>query len=207
MISEAMAPGPRAVSIAAAAALHAAAFAALLQLDAVRKPLFDAMPIMVSLIAPPKAEAPPKIVPPVPRPAAREPARQPRPVEPPLVAVEPSAPSPVTTAPPPAEPAPVAPAAAPMVPPSFRAAYLQNPSPAYPPPSRRRGEQGTVVLRVFVSAAGGAEEVQVLSSSGHELLDRAAHETVQQWRFVPARQGDRAVAAWVLVPIRFALEN
>jgi len=202
-----MAAGPRAVSIAAAAALHAAAFAAALQLDAVRKPLLDAMPIMVSLIAPPRPEAPPKIAPPKPRPAARAPATQPRPAAPPLVSVEVSAPSPVTTAPPPAEPAPVAAPPAPVMPPSFHAAYLRNPSPAYPPLSRRRGEQGTVVLRVFVDAQGGAEQVQVLSPSGYELLDQAAQEAVRRWRFVPARQADRAVAAWVLVPIRFALEN
>ena len=34
-----------------------------------------------------------------------------------------------------------------------------------------------------------------------------AIDTVKRWRFVPARQGDRAVAAWVLVPITFSLER
>ena len=38
-------------------------------------------------------------------------------------------------------------------------------------------------------------------------LDQAALDAVRQWRFVPARQGEQAVAAWVLVPIQFALEN
>jgi protein TonB len=200
--------GPRTASIAATAALHAVVLALLLQLDAVRKPLLDAVPIMVSLITPPKLEAPPpppKIVPPKPRAAAPEP----RPVEPPLVAVEPSAPSPVVTAPPPAiEPAPVVapPPPAPVVPPSFDAAYLNNPLPPYPPMSKRRGDQGTVVLRVFVNAQGLAEKVQIRTSSGHELLDQAAHDAVHRWRFVPARQGDQPVAAWVLVPYKFVLE-
>jgi protein TonB len=179
----------------------------------------DAVPIMVSLIRPPKVEAPPpppKVVPPKPRPVAREPIKQPPPPEPPpLVAVEPTAPSPVVTAPPPpkiepapivASPAPPAPPA-PVVPPRFDAAYLKNPPPKYPLLSRRRGEEGTVVLRVFVNAEGAAEKVQIRTSSGHELLDRAAHDIVHQWRFVPARQGDQPVAAWVLVPISFRLEG
>jgi protein TonB len=73
--------------------------------------------------------------------------------------------------------------------------------------AKRRGEEGTVVLRVFVNADGLAEKVQIRSSSGYELLDRAAHDTLHQWRFVPARQGDQPVAAWVLVPITFSLER
>jgi protein TonB len=213
-----MISGPRTVSFTVAAALHVAAFAALLQLDAVRKPLLDAMPIMVSLIAPPpKVEAPPpppKVVPPKPRPAAREPIAPPRaieppPLEPPLIAAEPSAPSIAVTPPlPPREPAPVvAPPPPPIVAPTFDAAYLNNPPPAYPPMSRRRSEEGTVVLRVFVNAEGRPEKVAVRASSGHELLDQAAHDTVHRWRFVPARQGDQPVAAWVLVPIKFALER
>jgi protein TonB len=30
---------------------------------------------------------------------------------------------------------------------------------------------------------------------------------VRRWKFVPARQGERPVAAWVLVPILFRLEG
>jgi len=206
----------RRASVAATIALHVAAVAALLQLDAVRKPLADAVPLMVQLITPPKAEPPrPEAVPQKPRPAARQPVPQ-RPPEPqPILAVESTAPGPATYVPPKVEspppmlvPAPPAPPAPPrIVPPSFDAAYLKNPPPAYPLSSRRRGEQGIVVLRVFVSAAGGAEKVEIRTSSGHERLDQAAHDAVRQWRFVPARQEEQPVAAWVLVPIRFAMEN
>ncbi len=93
------------------------------------------------------------------------------------------------------------------MPPVFDAAYLQNPPPAYPAMSKRRGEQGRVVLRVFVSTTGAAESVEVRESCGHERLDRAAHDAVHNWRFVPARQGDTPVAAWVLVPITFSLSG
>lgn len=71
--------------------------------------------------------------------------------------------------------------------------------------SRRLGEKGRVLLRVFVSAAGRAERVEVKASSGFERLDFAARESVAGWRFVPARCGDEHVAAWVLVPISFVM--
>lgn len=97
--------------------------------------------------------------------------------------------------------------AAPLTAPRFDADYLSNPAPAYPPLSRRRGEQGRVLLRVLVSAQGTAHEVQLRSGSGFERLDAAAIDAVRQWRFVAARQGDEAVAAWVIVPISFTLRR
>ena len=60
------------------------------------------------------------------------------------------------------------------------------------------GEQGRVLLRVVVTAAGLAEQVELKASSGTERLDRAAIDAVKRWRFVPARQGDQPVAAWVV---------
>ena len=69
------------------------------------------------------------------------------------------------------------------------------------------GEQGKVLLHVFVNAAGNPEKVEIRTSSGHARLDQAAREAVQRWKFVPARQGDEPVSAWVLVPISFVLES
>lgn len=96
---------------------------------------------------------------------------------------------------------------APATPPSFHADYLANLAPEYPPLSRRLGEQGTVCLRVRVSADGLPVETHLDSSSGHSLLDRAALEAVADWRFVPAKLGDRAVVGSVLVPIHFSLRE
>jgi protein TonB len=94
-----------------------------------------------------------------------------------------------------------------VVDPSFDAAYLKNPPPPYPAQSRRLGETGRVVLRVLVTAAGTPERVELRTSSGSQRLDGAALRTVQHWKFVPARQGDTPVSAWVLVPILFTLEG
>jgi protein TonB len=93
------------------------------------------------------------------------------------------------------------------VPAQFDAAYLNNPKPEYPRMARRLGEEGTVLLRVFVSAQGAPETIELHRSSGSPRLDRAARETVRSWKFVPARKGERPVGAWVLVPITFVLQG
>lgn len=105
--------------------------------------------------------------------------------------------------------APVAAPAAPVpvVPARFDADYLQNPAPVYPPMAKRMGEQGKVLLRAHVLPSGMPDAVEVKQSSGSPRLDQAAVEAVRRWRFVPARQGEEAVASWVLIPIVFNLES
>ncbi len=112
---------------------------------------------------------------------------------------------------PPAPPqaAPIMPVAAPVAITAarFDADYLDNPKPVYPHAARRLGEQGKVLLRVHVSADGHAERVEIKVSSGFARLDQAAEDAVSRWRFVPARRGDQAIAAWVQVPVTFQLES
>lgn len=92
-----------------------------------------------------------------------------------------------------------------IIPPVFNAAYLENMPPGYPPAARRRNIEGKVLLYVEVSEDGVAQSVSVAHTSGSALLDEAARRAVLTWRFVPARQGDRNVAAGVTVPIVFTL--
>jgi protein TonB len=92
-----------------------------------------------------------------------------------------------------------------LVTPDYRAAYLSNPAPAYPRSARRNGEQGTVTLRVHVGTDGVPTVVELERSSGSSALAAVARESVKSWRFVPARRGDGAVAAWVIVPVVFRL--
>lgn len=91
--------------------------------------------------------------------------------------------------------------------PRFDAAYLNNPRPAYPPLSRRLGEEGKVLLRVRVSREGQPAAVDLEKSSNFERLDEAARQVVARWRFVPAKRGDEAIEATVIVPIVFRLEG
>lgn len=92
-----------------------------------------------------------------------------------------------------------------VVMPVFDADYLNNPSPSYPPLSRRMREQGVVYLRVLVSSDGTPDQIELKHSSGSVRLDESALCTVKKWRFVPARRGNQTVAAWVIVPIAFSL--
>ena len=69
-----------------------------------------------------------------------------------------------------------------------------------------RGESGRVVLDVEVLASGEAGVVRVEESSGYDILDQAALESVKRWRFVPARRNGAPVPASVRIPIRFALQ-
>lgn len=178
-----------------------------------------------------QAEPPPvleELPPPLPKPPRRTPervARAPAPPEPPrradvpapvLALPEPrgqAEPSFVVPAPRPAEarPAPAETrtevAAVAVTPPSFSAAYLQNPPPRYPPAARQNGVQGTVTLKVLVTRDGMPARVELDKSSGSAYLDSAALETVKTWRFVPARRGAETIEEVVMVPIVFRLES
>jgi protein TonB len=170
-------------------------------------------PKHVELPSPPEIERkPPEFAPPPEPPRAIE--KSPAPVEPtPQLAPAPQAitvPSaPAALAAPIAVLAPTPPPVVhePEIAPVFSAEYLNNPTPVYPPISRRMGEQGLVLLRVFVTAHGDPNAVELKTGSGFARLDRAAQEAVKQWKFVPAKRGEQAVDAWVLVPIRFSLKG
>jgi protein TonB len=134
-----------------------------------------------------------------------EPVPVPAPVSAPAEAPPAESAEPLLAAAPGAGAAPAAPL--PIVAPRFDADYLSNPAPPYPSVSRAMGEQGKVFLRVLVTPRGEAQDVVVHGGSGHQRLDDAALEAVRHWKFVPARQGDEAVAAWVIVPISFTLRR
>lgn len=162
--------------------------------------------------SPPKPQpAPPKTVPIVKRSVA------PRPVpmvnttpSPQAITAAPQAPSPPTaaeTAAPTvaAPPAPATPASPKTI--SSGVDYLQPPQPEYPPLSRRMGEEGRVVLRVLVDAKGHPERVEVQKSSGLPRLDEAGRQAVLRALFRPHIDDGQAVAVYVIVPIKFQLNN
>lgn len=92
--------------------------------------------------------------------------------------------------------------------PDFKAAYLHNPPPEYPSIARSRGWEGTVKLRVWVSAEGLPEKIEVEQSSGHEILDEDALEFVKKnYRFTPKKHGETAVAGTVIVPIKYYMKE
>ncbi|MBC8122193.1 MAG: energy transducer TonB [Gemmatimonadaceae bacterium] len=77
--------------------------------------------------------------------------------------------------------------------------------PEYPQIALQNSWQGKVVMNTFVLADGTVSEVKLLKSSGHAELDGAAIAAMKRMRFVPALQGDEALATWVRVPVTFTL--
>jgi protein TonB len=77
--------------------------------------------------------------------------------------------------------------------------------PVVPVEARRARMQGTVVLAVTISPEGVPSAVDVVRSSGHFLLDRAAQEALWQWRFDPARRGGVPVEERIAIPISFRI--
>ncbi len=110
----------------------------------------------------------------------------------------------VATVVPEVEPPPTAaPQAQPLIEPEERPGT--NSKPPYPTLALRRGWEGLVLLRILVRADGGVGRVEVIESSGHALLDRAAMECVLTWEYEPARRGALAVEHELDVPVRFEL--
>ena len=83
--------------------------------------------------------------------------------------------------------------------------YLVPPAPRYPPASRRAREEGEVLVRVLIDIDGRPSEIRILRSSGHPRLDDAALEAVRAALFRPYVADGRARAAYVRVPVEFAL--
>ena len=139
---------------------------------------------------------------------------------PPAFPIEAKPPEPQPPKPPPPKPmqrqtvpVPVAPQAqapavssAPKVVQSSQLGFLVPPNPVYPTPSRKAGQQGTVMVRVLVDIAGRPSQVSLQASSGHTALDESALSAVRAAQFRPYAEAGTAQAVWVIVPIRFVLQ-
>jgi len=98
----------------------------------------------------------------------------------------------------------------PNVPPRRKEAvplYKENPLPRYPGNARRRGHAGTVMLMVFVSEKGAAQQIRIFESSGYTSLDRAAEKAVAAWRFEPGTSDGVPTGMWVKIPITFEVNK
>lgn len=199
-------------ALVAIAALHVVAIVALVKMDVLQIAPKRHEAVMIDLK--PLQEAPP------PQPQQKQEQAPPRVqtpiVAPPPIVSLPVAPPPVMTVPTPPPsapvpaPAPAAPAAviaAPVIPPDGSAANLGNPAPRYPVESRRAREEGTVRLRVQISADGAVQEISVAKTSGYDRLDKAALETVRRWKFRPGTQAGKPVEAIGFLSIPFILSH
>jgi len=101
----------------------------------------------------------------------------------------------------------VAAPAAPMLLPRADPAH-PNGQPGYPASSYRMGEEGTVVLDLYVRADGTVQEGRVLKSSGFRKLDQTALTfAVRHYRYLPAMSGQTPVAAWLQQSVVFRIDE
>ncbi|WP_418239320.1 energy transducer TonB [Dialister hominis] len=82
---------------------------------------------------------------------------------------------------------------------------LSREEPVYPSAARSAGISGTTVVGFIIEADGSVSSAWVEQSSGNSSLDSAAVQSVQNWRFVPARQNGIPVQSRSRVPIIFNL--
>jgi len=84
--------------------------------------------------------------------------------------------------------------------------YAENPKPIYPQEARKKRYEGEVILRVEVLQNGRVGQIDVKKSSGYDLLDHSALIAVKQWKFVPAKKGEKVIPLWVNIPVKFQLQ-
>ncbi|MEX1024620.1 MAG: energy transducer TonB [Planctomycetota bacterium] len=75
--------------------------------------------------------------------------------------------------------------------PELEPVLLDAPPPAYPRLAQRRGWQGSVLCLLRVDAYGNVVEASLVTTSGHAVLDAAALEAVERWRFRPGQRNGR----------------
>lgn len=187
-----------------------------------REPEAITPPTIVGMMLPPPVAKPQPKPTPLPEPKPQQkPKPQPKPTPKPLPKAAPSekalsappltpAPEPVKpikTAPIKTAPAKSAPAAPAIQPPSAEAQGLNNKAPLYPLLSRKKKEQGTVLLLILVKADGTVGDIQLKTSSGFSRLDQAAKQAVKRWQFQPALKDGNPIDFWYELPLKFSLNH
>lgn len=157
----------------------------------------------------PKAEIPPPVHAPEP------------PLPPQVIAAAPKAsePTPAVTVPPPPQPAPAVetkPRLMPPPPPDLevvRSNYGNELSrefakhKQYPRVARMRGWQGTSRIELQIDATGAVTAINILESSGFEILDKQAIESVQKALPLPPIPEElRGKDFTIVVPMKFSLQ-
>ena len=75
----------------------------------------------------------------------------------------------------------------------------------YPPEAQRAGEEGTVLLNVYVTYTGRPQKIDVAQSSGYRELDNAAVETAANWHYVPALHDGDTASDWAKVQVVYRM--
>lgn len=80
-----------------------------------------------------------------------------------------------------------------------------NPNDYYPPGSKRREEQGAIIVRAHINAASCATEFAVVASSGFVDLDQAAIRVAEASRYAAATDNGVASEGYLSFKVRFVI--
>jgi TonB family protein len=77
----------------------------------------------------------------------------------------------------------------------------------WPLESRQLGEEGTVMASLRISATGCVTAMNIVGSSGSDLMDQAVLKFLESQSFKPAAADGRPVESSAMLPIVFKLQN
>ena len=78
--------------------------------------------------------------------------------------------------------------------------------PPYPYYARRRGIQGTVMVRLLVGKDGKVHKSEIVKAKPAGVFEDTVLRTVGRWSFSPALKKGRPITAWVETSIKFELK-
>ena len=82
---------------------------------------------------------------------------------------------------------------------------VPNTPPPYPDAAQNNGEEGTILVDVYVRSSGKALRAKVSKSSGFDDLDTAAVQGVLNWHYLPAMRDGDTVSDWTTVKVVYQL--
>jgi TonB family protein len=77
----------------------------------------------------------------------------------------------------------------------------------YPLSAQLEKIEGDVVTEVFVNSEGKPEEIKIVESSGHDVLDSAAYRFIHTLTFNPANLDEKSVSSWTRLILRYKLTD
>jgi len=84
--------------------------------------------------------------------------------------------------------------------------FAERIPPDYPFAAKKRGQEGTVVLRLSIDELGILQDVAVVEATDPVFID-AAVASVKKSFFVSAKSNHRSVASQAILPIHFKLKK
>lgn len=77
--------------------------------------------------------------------------------------------------------------------------------PQYPSRALRLGQEGKVLIKVFLAEDGSQIEREIINSSGFVLLDKAALKAIKKWDFLPYKTSGKNRKAYIHIPVEFKI--